>query len=84
MLSGIIIPFFNKFNFLSPNQKRNFSIFKEIIRLMDTWIHLSEEGFNKIIDPREILNKGKGRKRKYEKDNLNYEKSPETIRQNRQ
>jgi hypothetical protein len=79
-LSMRIIPFFNRFGFLSKNKKKNFFIFSEIVRLMTYKEHLNQIGFNKIIDLRENLNIGKGRKRKYNKFQLITEKSSETIR----
>jgi hypothetical protein len=60
-----IIPFFIKFNFISSKKKTNFSIFKQIVELMFQGEHLNKEGFKKILQLREILNEGKGRKRKY-------------------
>lgn len=75
-----IIPFFNRFNFLSFNKKKNFLIFSEIVNLMTNKEHLTKEGFRKIVQLREILNKGKGRKRRYNISELITEKSSETIR----
>ena len=60
-----VIPFFNRFNFLSSKTKRNFSIFSKIARLVNSHSHLTSEGLKEIIQLREKLNKGKGRKRKY-------------------
>ena len=75
-----IIPFFERYNFLSSSKKRNFLIFKKIVKLMSERRHLDEEGFEKILKRRSILNKGKGRKRKYTIYNVS-PKSSETIRQ---
>lgn len=60
-----VIPFFEKFNFLSLTKKRNFTIFKQIVRLVKEKQHLNQSGLKKITQLREELNKGKGRKRKY-------------------
>jgi len=60
-----ILPFFCRFNFLSANKKRNFSIFSRIVELMHKKEHLNQNGFRKILELREILNEGRGRKRKY-------------------
>lgn len=60
-----IIPFFVKYNFISSRKKTNFSIFKEIVEMMYKQDHLNPEGFKKILELREGLNEGKGRKRKY-------------------
>jgi len=78
-----IIPFFEKYHFLSSNKKRNFAIFKKIVNLMSEKRHLDEEGFDQILKLRAVLNKGKGRKRKYTIHNVS-PKSSETIRQIRQ
>ena len=79
-LSEKIIPFFNRFNFLSANKKKNFLIFSEIVNLMTNKEHLTDKGFEKIVRLREVLNEGKGRKRKYNLAELITEKSSETIR----
>lgn len=60
-----VIPFFKRFNFLSSKTKRNFSIFSKIARLVNNHSHLTPEGLKEIIQLREKLNEGKGRKRKY-------------------
>mgnify|MGYP001571164122 CR=1 FL=1 len=65
-LKEVILPFFEKYNFLSASKKKNFSIFRKIIELMAEGKHLKQEGFREILELREILNQGKGRKRKYE------------------
>jgi len=73
-----IIPFFEKYKFLSTNKKKNFSIFKMIVKLMTDKKHLNQEGFKQLLRLREKLNEGKGRKRKYTLDNVL--ESSETIR----
>ena len=60
-----IIPFFEKYPFLSSGKKKNFSIFCQIAKLVYQKDHLSNEGILKVIELREKLNEGKGRKRKY-------------------
>ena len=60
-----VIPFFQKFRFLSASKKTNFRIFREIVELMVEGIHLQPEGFKRILALREEINKGRGRKRKY-------------------
>ena len=62
-----VIPFFKKYKFLSHNKKYNFSIFCQIANLVFNKEHLNKDGFKKIIDLREKLNVGRGRKRKYNK-----------------
>lgn len=60
-----VIPFFQKFPFLSQTKKRNFLIFVQMAELMSQKAHLQPTGFEQIVRLREQLNKGKGRKRKY-------------------
>ena len=74
-----IIPFFKRYYFLSERKAKNFSIFTNIVLLMFLKKHLSKDGKRKILELREILNEGRGRKRKYNlKDCM--EESSETIR----
>ena len=60
-----VIPFFRKFYFLSASKKRNFSIFRKIANLVEEGSHLNKDGLREIIELREKLNTGRGRKRKY-------------------
>lgn len=60
-----IIPFFEKYTFLSGGKKKNFSIFSKIAKSVCNKDHLNNEGILKVIELREKLNEGKGRKRKY-------------------
>lgn len=60
-----VIPFFKRFSFLSSNKKTNFSIFLKIANMVFNGRHLTKDGLLQIIELREILNQGKGRKRKY-------------------
>ncbi len=78
MITERVIPFFRRFNFRSATKKRNFSIFREIIDLMNG-DHLTDDGLKKIIELREKLNEGAGRTRKYSFENI-YGESSETTR----
>ena len=60
-----VLPFFKKFDFLSSKKKQNFAIFKKIVEKMYRKEHLTDDGFKEIINLREKLNLGIGRKRKY-------------------
>ena len=76
-----VIPFFKRFGCLSARKKKNFSIFIQIIEKMYEKEHLSKKGFEEILDLREQLNTGIGRKRKYTLETFNQMKiSSETIR----
>ena len=71
-----IIPFFEKYKFLSAKKKRDFSKFKQIVSIIDSDDHLTKEGFRKILAIREDMNDG-GKRRYTRKD---IEESSETIR----
>lgn len=60
-----VVPFFNRFGFLSSVKKTNFSIFKKIVALTVVNAHLTPEGLAQVVLLRERLNEGRGRKRKY-------------------
>lgn len=76
-----VVPFFERFGFLSGRKKKNFSIFKQIIKKMYQKEHLTKSGFEEILKLREKLNEGIGRKRKYTLENYNQTKiSSETTR----
>ena len=80
-LYDTIIPFFRVYGFRSAYKKNNFRIFSEIVEIMYKSEHSTPEGFQKILELREKLNPGIGRKRKYTlKDVLTSEVSSETIR----
>jgi hypothetical protein len=69
-----VIPFFKRFPFLSAKMKKNFSIFQHIARLVYQGKHLEPEGLREILKLREKLNKGRGRKRKYNINDFPYQK----------
>lgn len=57
-----IIPFFNRFGFLSAKKKRDFSKFKQIAKLIQNEDHLTIEGIEKILEIRKEMNDGGKRK----------------------
>ncbi len=65
-----VIPFFKKFHFFSSVKKKNFRLFVQIAELVAKKEHLNSEGLKKILALREELNKGRGRKRKYNIDDV--------------
>ena len=80
-LHDVIVPFFRMYGFRSAYKKNNFRIFSEIVQVMYVGGHHSPEGFQKILELREKLNPGIGRKRKYTLlDVVTSEESSETIR----
>lgn len=60
-----VIPYFLKYPVLSESKQRNFSLFCTVAKLMEKEEHKNLEGLRKIVELRELINEGKGRKRKY-------------------
>lgn len=80
-LHGVIVPFFRVYGFRSAYKKNNFRIFSQIVEIMRMGEHNTKEGFQKVLELREKLNPGIGRKRKYTLSNvITSEESSETIR----
>lgn len=57
-----VIPFFDRFGFLSAKKKRDFSKFKAIAQLIKDGRHLGEEGIREILRIRREMNDGGKRK----------------------
>lgn len=74
-----VVPFFERFGFISENKQENFRLFRKIAELMKLKKHLRPKGFKELLLLRKKLNKGKGRKRKYTMKSVL--ESSETIRQ---
>lgn len=70
VLESIIISFFRKYPFFSESKKKNFLLFEKAVRLMAAKRHLTRPGLLELVDLRELINQGKGRKRKYTKENI--------------
>lgn len=79
-----VIPFFNRFGFLSAKKKRDFAKFKEIAGLISRGNHLNETGVRNILRIRQDMNDGGAGHRKYDDTEImkyfHLEKSSETIR----
>ncbi len=60
-----VIPFFNRFGFLSAKKKRDFSKFKQLAKIIKEGKHLNKTGIHTIIDIRKEMNDGGVGKRKY-------------------
>ena len=81
-LNNIVIPFFERYPFLSKLKRKNFTIFKEIVEVIGRDGHFTRNGLEQVIMLREKLNEGKGRKRRYSiVDYKKSQESSETIRQ---
>ena len=57
-----VLPFFERFGFLSAKKKRDFSKFKQLTELMRQGKHLTREGVEHILRIREDMNDGGKRK----------------------
>lgn len=75
-----VIPFFERFPFLSAKKKRDFAKFKQIVALMQRGAHLTTNGIREILAIREEMNDG-GKRRYAHTDILaSIVESSETIR----
>ena len=76
-----VIPFFERFPFLSAKKKRDFAKFKQIVALMQKGAHLTSNGIRQILEIREDMNDG-GKRRHAHVDILaTLLESSETTRQ---
>jgi len=80
-----VIPFFDRFGFLSAKKQRDFAKFKQIARLIQEGRHLSREGIDDILAIRRDMNDGGAMRRKYSDDSIlelfEIRESSETERQ---
>ena len=80
-----VIPFFDRFGFLSAKKQRDFAKFKQIARLIQQGRHLSREGIDEILAIRRDMNDGGAMRRKYSDDSIielfEIRESSETERQ---
>jgi len=80
-----VIPFFDRFGFLSAKKKRDFAKFKQLTNLMQEGEPLTVEGLKEVLRIRSDMNDGGAKRRKYSDSEilsfLKLEKSSETIRQ---
>ena len=77
-----VIPFFERFGFLSTKKKRDFAIFKQMVRLITDKAHLSQIGVARLLKLRRKMNDGGKRKYLEEEILAAFEavESSETIR----
>lgn len=80
-----VIPFFDRFGFLSAKKQRDFAKFKQIAQLIQDGRHLSKEGIHEILTIRREMNDGGAMRRKYSDDSIvglfELRESSETTRQ---
>lgn len=60
-----VIPFFDRFGFLSGKKQRDFAKFKQLARLLKEGRHLTKDGINEILAVRLQMNDGGAGRRKY-------------------
>ena len=65
-----VIPFFNRFGFLSAKKKRDFSKFKQLAKIIKEGNHLNKTGIQSILDIRKEMNDGGVGKRKYSDEQI--------------
>src|SRR6188474_804032 len=53
-----VIPFFERFGFLSAKKKRDFSKFKQLAEMMRQGYHLTQKGIEEILKVRLAMNDG--------------------------
>ena len=80
-----VIPFFDRFGFVSVKKRRDFAKFKQIAKLIQESRHLSREGIDEILAIRRDMNDGGAMRRKYSDDSIielfEVRESSETARQ---
>jgi LAGLIDADG endonuclease len=63
-----VIPFFERFGFLSAKKKRDFAKFKQLSRILGGGEHATEDGIRRILEIRSDMNDGG--KRRYLDDSI--------------
>jgi hypothetical protein len=80
-----VIPFFERFGFLSAKKQRDFGKFKQIAQLLIEGRHLTRGGITEILMIRRDMNDGGAKRRKYSDDSIielfGPRESSETARQ---
>jgi hypothetical protein len=76
-----VIPFFERFGFLSAKKKRDFFKFKQIVSLMQKGAHLTPNGIREILEIRDDMNDGGKRRYSHSEILASLLESPETTRQ---
>ncbi len=81
-LSNNVVPFFERFGFLSDKKKRDFAKFQRLVALLVEGRHLRREGLREILQIRSDMNDGGAERRKYSDAQILHElgESSEAIR----
>ena len=73
-----VIPFFERFGFLSAKKKRDFAKFKQLAMLLEDKQHLSRDGIRRILDIRREMNDG-GKRRYTDEEILGRLENPQRL-----
>jgi hypothetical protein len=73
-----VIPFFERFGFLSAKKKRDFSKFKQLAEMMRQGHHLTREGIEEILKVRLSMNDG-GKRRYLDAEILKQFENPQRL-----
>ena len=73
-----VIPFFDRFRFLSAKKKRDFSIFKRMAEIIEKGGHLTREGIKEILALRVDMNDG-GKRRYTEAEIVQGLENPQRL-----
>jgi len=76
-----VIPFFERFKFLSAKKKRDFAKFKQLVALIKKGAHLTPNGIREILEIREEMNDGGKRRYAHSEILASLGESSETTRQ---
>ena len=80
-ISENVIPFFERFAFLSAKKKRDFGKCKQIVAVVRKGAHLRPEGIRKILEIRNDMNDGGKRRHTHDDILASLSESSETTRQ---
>jgi LAGLIDADG endonuclease len=73
-----VIPFFERFGFLSAKKKRDFSKFKQLAEMMRQGYHLTQKGIEEILKVRLAMNDG-GKRRYIDAEILKQFENPQRL-----
>ena len=81
-LAWNVVPFFERFGFLSDKKRRDFAKFKRLVALLREGRHLTRDGLQEVLEIRRDMNDGGAERRKYSDTEILLElgESSEAIR----
>ena len=75
-----VIPFFERYS-LHTQKRQDFELFRQVVEMMNQEMHLSSDGFARIVELAYAMNANGSRRKVPREDILGTLKSSETIRQ---